>query len=276
MRIALCQFTAGQDKAKNLAGILQWVEKASAAGAELVVLPEYAMYMPEESSSQIRQEAESISGEFVTALSNSARENGISLICNVFERSEEDRPYNTSVVIDSSGELIGTYRKVHLYDAFGYQESANLLSSKTPEPLVVSIGGFQVGVLICYDLRFPEWARAYIDRGADLLVYSAGWPPGHRKEDHWYTMLRSRAIENTSYVAGVVQGPPLATGGTVLVDPMGGIEGELTNEDGLIIRDIYPERVERVRELNPSLANRVIFTEFAHPGQHRGQEVSAQ
>lgn len=164
------------------------------------------------------------------------------------------------MAIDATGEVVGTYRKVHLYDAFGYQESTNLLASDTPEPLVVQIGVFNVGVLICYDLRFPEWARAYIDRGAGLLVYSAGWPPGPRKEDHWKTMLRSRAIENTSYVAGLVQGPPLTTGGSMLIDPMGGITGELTVEDGLIVRDISPDHVTRVRELNPSLANRVFRT----------------
>ncbi|MGI8393128.1 carbon-nitrogen hydrolase family protein [Leucobacter sp. W1038] len=260
MRIALCQFTAGTDKADNLARILAWVREAASQQAELLILPEYAMYMPEESTPAIREAAENLDGEFVTALRDAAREHGIAIICNVFETSHESRPFNTSVVIDSAGEVIGTYRKVHLYDAFGYQESANLLASDAPDPLVVQIGGFNVGVLICYDLRFPEWARAYIDRGADLLVYSAGWPPGPRKEDHWKTMLRSRAIENTSYVAGVVQGPPLATGGSMLIDPMGGITGELTLEDGLIVRDISADHVTRVRRLNPSLANRVFPT----------------
>lgn len=218
------------------------------------------MYMPAESSLAIREQAEPLDGPFVTAVSEAARRHRLHVICNVFECSEQDRPYNTSVVIDDEGALIGSYRKVHLYDAFNYQESANLAPSDEPRPLVLPIHGFQVGVLICYDVRFPEWARAYIDEGANLLVYSAGWPVGPRKDDHWNTMIRSRAIENTSYVAGVVQGPPLAIGSTILVDPLGGIEGELTNEDGLIVRDISPERVERVRELNPSLKNRVFYT----------------
>ncbi len=260
MRISLCQFTAGTNKAENLARIIEWVRVAAAQEAELLILPEYAMFMPPESTPAIREVAEPLDGDFVSALREAAAEHRIAIICNIFETSHESRPFNTSVAIDATGEVLGRYRKVHLYDAFGYQESANLLAADSPKPLVVSIGGFNVGVLICYDLRFPEWARAYIDHGADLLVYSAGWPPGPRKEDHWKTMLRSRAIENTCYVAGVVQGPPLATGGSILIDPMGGITGELTNEDNLILRDISPDHVKRVRELNPSLANRVFRT----------------
>lgn len=257
VKIALCQFTAGKDKAENLVRILGWIEEAANGGADLVIFPEYAMFMSEESTPEIRAQAEPLDGGFVTALTEAAKERGVYVICNVFEESDEDRPFNTSVVIDDSGALLGSYRKVHLYDAFHYEESANLLKSDSRDPLVVPIHGFNVGIMICYDLRFPEWARAYIDQGADLLVYSSGWPPGPRKEDHWTTMLRSRAIENTSYVAGVVQGPPLAIGTTLLVDPFGGIDGELTNEDGLLIREIFPERVQRVRELNPSLKNRV-------------------
>ncbi|WP_053385138.1 carbon-nitrogen hydrolase family protein [Leucobacter celer] len=257
MRIALCQFTAGTDKAANLRGILDRVDEAASQQVDLLIFPEYVMYMSDESSAAIRDQAESLDGPFVTALRNAAQRHAMHLICNVFESSHESRPFNTSVVIDDSGELIGSYRKAHLYDAFAYRESANVRAASHPEPLVLAIHGFKVGVMICYDLRFPEWARANVDRGADLLVYSAGWPPGPRKEDHWTTMLRSRAIENTSYVAGVVQGPPLAIGTTLLVDPLGGIEGELTNEDGLLIRDISPERVRRVRELNPSLQNRL-------------------
>lgn len=260
MRIALCQFTAGIDKAENLEGLLGRIEEAASQNADLIVFPEYAMYMPEESTPEIRDQAEPLDGPFVTALAEAAKRHGMHVICNVFERSDESRPFNTSVVLDDEGMLIGSYRKVHLYDAFNYRESTNLKESDKPVPLVLPIHGFNVGVLICYDLRFPEWARAYIDQGADLLVYSSGWPIGPRKDDHWNTMIRSRAIENTSYVAGVVQGPPLAIGSTILVDPFGGVDGELTNEDGLLVRDISPERVRRVRELNPSLENRVFYT----------------
>lgn len=258
MRIALCQFTAGTDKSENLRGLLRWVDEASNQQADLLIFPEYTMYMSASSTSEIRQQAEPLDGPFVSTLAEAAKRAGLHLIVNVFERSEAERPFNTSVVINDSGAIIGSYRKVHLYDAFQYQESAHLRPAEAPVPLVIPVHGFNVGVLICYDLRFPEWSRAYVDAGADLLVYSAGWPVGPRKDDHWNTMIRSRAIENTSYVAGVVQGPPLAIGSTVLVDPMGGIEGELTDEDGLIVRDISPKRVQRVRELNPSLQNRVL------------------
>lgn len=260
MRIALCQFSAGQDKSDNLDRIRHWIEAAAGEQADFIAFPEYAMFMPQPGEAGLLGEhAESLDGEFVSSLSRYAKENSIAVLCNVFERRENELPFNTSVVLDRRGDLLGRYRKAHLYDAFGYRESADLTAPTSPKPLVVSIEGFEVGVLICYDLRFPEWARLYVDQGADVLIYSAGWPPGPRKDDHWNVMLRSRAIENTCYVAGVVQGPPLATGGTLLIDPMGGVEGELTDEDGLILRNISLDRVSHVRTLNPSLKNRVIF-----------------
>lgn len=260
MKLALAQFTAGVDKAKNLEGIIHWIKAAAAQNVELIMFPEYAMYSPDESTPQIREEAEPLDGPFVSAIQAEAKKHNIHVVCNFFETSDSSRPYNTSFAIDNQGEIMGTYRKVHMYNAFGYSESDNLRASDDPQPLIITVGDINVGVLICYDLRFPEWARAYIDRGADLLLYSAGWPVGPRKEDHWKTMLRSRAIENTAYVAGVVQGPPIAIGGTILVDPMGHIEGELSDQDGLIIREISKSRVEHIRRVNPSLQNRVFMS----------------
>lgn len=258
MKIALCQFTSGLDKAANLAAVLDWTHRASDGGADLIVLPEYVMYHANGSETPMDGIAEPLDGPFVSALAEVAAQRGIWVICNVFEESDDHRPFNTSIVLDRTGRLVGSYRKAHLYDAFGFAESDYIRPTDSPCPLVVSIEGFSVGVLICYDLRFPEFARANVDAGADLLVYSAGWPIGPRKDDHWNVMLRSRAIENTCFVAGVVQGPPLATGGTLLVDPMGAIEGELADEDGLIVRNIDPARVSRVRSVNPSLTHRVL------------------
>src|SRR5699024_7040716 len=126
------------------------------------------MYTSLEPSLEILEQAETLDGEFVTALRKTARDNSIYVVSNVFELSGTDRPFNTSVVITDEGELHGFYRKVHMYDAFNYCESEHLSESDDPQPLIFSLGGFNIGVQICYDLRFPEWARTYVDQGANV------------------------------------------------------------------------------------------------------------
>ena len=105
--------------------------------------------------------------------------------------------------------LRASYRKIHLYDSFGYRES-DRLGAGALEPVVVDVKGWRVGLMTCYDLRFPELARQLVDRGAELLLVPAAWVAGDLKVDHWRTLLRARAIENTVYVAAAAQpGSPL-------------------------------------------------------------------
>ena len=114
----------------------------------------------------------------------------------MFEVSDDpDRPYNTLVVVDRDG-LRASYRKIHLYDSFGYKESDRLLAGPV-EPVLVDVGGFRVGLMTCYDLRFPELARELVSRGAELLVVPSAWVAGPAKVDHWRTLATARAIENT-------------------------------------------------------------------------------
>ena len=180
-----------------------------------------------------------------------AAERGTTVVAGLFERSDST-PYNTVVV---RGAARADYRKIHLYDSFGYRES-DVLAPGPWEPLTVEIGGTTVGVMTCYDLRFPELARALVDRGAEVLVVPAAWVAGPRKVDHWTTLLRARAIENTVYVVGVGQPGPRYTGHSMVVGPLGDVLVEAGAEAVTLRAALDLADVAQARRTNPSLANR--------------------
>lgn len=257
MKIAASQIVSGTNKAENLVEIARLAAQAASDGADLAVFPEFAMYYTPRQDSAFVQQAESLDGEFVTALRKIADEHGIMLIAGMHEKIDgEDRAYNTLVAVAPQDGLVGVYHKQHLYDAFGYKESDFIRPGELDGPITIEVGDVKVGLLTCYDLRFPEAARTHADAGVHVLVYPAAWMPGPRKEDHWNTLARARAIENTMYVAAISQGPPFGTGGTLIVDPMGLVLGEIGEANGIAVAHIEPERIEKVRSFNPSLANR--------------------
>ena len=256
MRLSAVQFAAATDVAANAEVIDGLVDEAARQGAELVVLPEAAMHDFGAADLPLGPVAQPLDGPFVEALSALARRVGVALVAGMFEVSgDQERPFNTLVVVGSDGQLRATYRKAHLYDSFGYRES-DRLSRADPIPTVVPIGELRVGLMTCYDLRFPEFARALIDREADVLVVPAAWVRGPLKEDHWATLLRARAIENTVYVVGAAQTGRGYVGRSMVVDPLGVVLAGLGEETGLCSADVRRSRIAEVRERNPSLANR--------------------
>lgn len=167
------------------------------------------------------------------------------------------RAANTVVAVDASGALVGAYQKVHLYDAFGTRESDRLEPGRADAPpLVIRQGDLTFGVITCYDLRFPESARRLVDAGADVVVVPAAWLDGPHKADHWRTLLRARAIENTCAVVGVGMAGPGLVGRSLLAGPDGAVGLELDDAAQVRTVDIDPEPLAEVRRRNPSLANR--------------------
>ena len=167
------------------------------------------------------------------------------------------RAYNTVVAVDAAGSLVGAYRKVHLYDAFGTRESDRLEPGPPGvPPLVIRMGDLTFGVVTCYDLRFPESARRLVDAGADVIVVPAAWVDGPLKADHWRTLLRARAIENTAVVIGVGMAGPGLVGRSLLAGPDGVVGLELDETPQVRTVDLDPEPLAQVRRQNPSLANR--------------------
>ena len=173
----------------------------------------------------------------------------------MFERSDDpDRPFNTLVVVDGEG-LRASYRKIHLYDSFGYKES-DRLAAADPVPTVVDVAGVQVGLTTCYDLRFPELSRALARAGTDLLLVPAAWVAGPRKVAQWRALLVARAIENLAYVAGVSQPGPRYTGHSAVVDPRGEVVAAAEDGEAVVTAAVDLDVVHEARAENPSLLNR--------------------
>ena len=249
MRVVLVQAASTLDPAENRSLIAELCPD----DADLVVFPEAFARDFGAPGSDVSEYAESLDGPFATEQARVAHERGTTVVAGMFESSDDPaRPYNTLVV---RGAATAAYRKIHLYDSFGYRESDRLLAGP-PEPVTFELAGLTVGLLTCYDLRFPELARGLVGRGADVLVVPAAWVAGPRKVDHWLTLARARAVENTVYVVAAGQPGPRYTGHSVVVDPLGDVLAEAGTEPELLRATLDPARVTEARRTNPSLANR--------------------
>ena len=260
MRVALCQIPVSSRPSVNLSRVRLAMHNAAQQGADLAVFPEATMIR---FGSDLAAAAEPLDGPFCSVLADAAKEVGVGLVAGVFEPAPDGRVFNTAVVYDGTGDLVTSYRKLHLFDAFGQRESDKV----APGSAVVdcTIGGIKVGLEICYDLRFPELSRAHAVNGATLLVIPAAWADGLFKEEHWITLVRARAIENTVWVAAVGQVPdpdetthvPLGgIGRSVLVDPFGVVRVDLGPAPRVVTAEVDAEFVGQVRESVPSLTNR--------------------
>ena len=249
LRIALVQEAADLDPDVNRSRLADLVPD----DADLVVLPEAFARDFGSPGEDVSGFAEEIGGPFDTELTRVAEQRGTTVVAGSFERSDDPgRPFNTLLV---RGRSRAAYRKIHLYDSFGYRES-DRLSPGPLEPVTVDVGGVTVGLMTCYDLRFPEMARALVDAGAELLVVPAAWVAGDRKVDHWRTLLRARAIENTVHVAAAAQPAPRYSGHSMVVDPLGDVLAEAGDGPEVVRAVVSRERLLEARRTNPSLTNR--------------------
>jgi predicted amidohydrolase len=258
MKVAIAQLTTSPDKTSNLEKAKKSIAKAKGLGADFVVLPELYMALAIPSSGVLPVDvAESLDGPFVTGLAEAARENDIYVVCGIFESKADDnqRAYNTTVFIDRAGQILQSYRKTHLYDAFNFKESDTIVPGDNQYKVVETEFG-KIGLMVCYEIRFPEIARQLALQEADMLFIPAGWVAGAMKEDHWETLLRARAIENTVFVCASNQAGNIFSGRSMIVDPMGVITASGGEEEVLIISEIDLQRIHRVREKLPSVIHR--------------------
>jgi deaminated glutathione amidase len=260
MRIALCQLPGSSDPGVNLRRVREALRDAAVSGADLAVFPEATMAR---FGSDLRAAAEPPDGPFCSGLSAAAKETGVALVAGVFEPAPDGRVYNTAVVIDGDGALVASYRKLHLFDAFAQHESDTVAPGSSV--VMATLAGVGVGVQICYDIRFPELTRALAAGGASLVTVSAAWQAGLFKEEHWVTLLRARAIENTVWIAAVGQVPdpdekptsaPTGVGRSMLIDPLGVVRCDLGPTARVAVMDADMTAVNAVRDTLPSLANR--------------------
>jgi len=258
MKVGVVQFKASTKKENNLKKIISYISKASSKNATLCAFPEFMMFYTNSSQTakQLANLAETINENFVTTIAKAAKTNHIQVIGSFYEKSrKKNRVYDTSFVIDKSGKVISTYRKIHLYDALGFRESNKMASgSKIAKPVKTSLG--KIGMMICYDLRFPEMARSLAVAGSEILVVPSAWVKGNMKEEHWITINKTRAIENGCYVIAPDQVGNIYCGRSLVVDPYGKILLDMKKKQGIGFVNIDLNKVKQTRKVLPLLKNR--------------------
>lgn len=259
MRVASIQLITSRDKEENLRKILYFIEKSSKAGADLVIFPEASTFFspPDEPFDVLYEKAEPINGSWVNSLKKSARENNINLVIGIYEKSLEERKvYLSAVYINREGEVEHIYRKTHLYDAFNFRESDRISKGDNKYEVFKIDGKWKAGLLVCYELRFPEISRTYALKGADILLVPAAWVKGYLKEEHLFTLAKARAIENTLYVVLSAQIGNIYTGYSAIIDPLGVPIVRSTEKEGIILGELEKERINEVRQTLPLLQQR--------------------
>jgi predicted amidohydrolase len=264
MRIALCQTNSGSDVEANEQQVYGLLEQAARAGVDLAALPE--VWPRQGSAPQVREAAEPLDGPRVSRLAEVAKRHRMWVHGGSVLELDGERVFNTSVLFDREGELVATYRKIHLFDADppGAVPSRESHLFAAGEQVVTAETEFgRVGLTICYDVRFPELYRSLAVQGATILFV----PAAFRYEtgvDHWEVLVRARAIENQAFVIAAAQwgtwGPAGRErrnfGHSMAVDPWGRVLAEAPDGVGLTLAELELAEIARVRQILPSLRHR--------------------
>lgn len=288
MRIAAAQIVTGANPEDNLALVDEWTRAAADEGAEMVVFPEAvqrAFGYP------LGEVAEDLGGSWSQQLRSIAQRYGMVVVAGMFthgtpagdaagaagasktqgasEAQAADAPSGgarvRNTLLAAGPSVFASYDKVHLYDAFGFQES------RTVEPgerlVQFDCGGLSFGLATCYDIRFPQLFQAHARAGTHATLVPASWAAGPGKVEQWRTLAVARALDSTQYVIACGQGVPSAAGvqapenapsgvgHSIIVSPTGEILAQAGEEPELLIADLDHQTVEKAREVLPVLAN---------------------
>jgi predicted amidohydrolase len=263
MRAAAVQLNSGADPAANMAAADRLTRAAAADGARLIVLPE--KWTAIGSDEQLRAAAQALEGPAIEWARAAARELGVDLVAgSILERVEgAGKLANTAVHIDPRGEVRAVYRKLHMFDVDVGGRSYRESDLEDPgQEIVVSetADGVELGLSICYDLRFPELYRILAVRGARVIALPAAFTlPTTR--DHWEALVRARAIENQAFVVAANQVGPhpgghRSGGRSMIVDPWGVLLAQAPDSEGHIVAELDLARQREIRAQLPALANR--------------------
>ena len=271
-RIALIQLCATTDVAANLATSERLIRQAADAGARVILTPEaFAFIGPDKLKREILETlSEPLQAPILDRFQALARELNVELILGGHHETgpTPEKSFNTCVHIDTDGQIKSVYRKIHLFDV-QLADGTQLQESARTEPgddVVVTDTAFgRLGLTICYDIRFPYLYQALVDRGAIAISVPSAFT-ATTGAAHWHALLRARAIETQCYVLAPAQygqhsSKRRSYGHSLIIDPWGQIIAEQADGDGVIIADIDPAEVRRVRRELPSLDHRIQLTQ---------------
>ncbi len=262
MRAALVQMPVADDKLANLGKAVDYIEKAAQAGADLIVLPEMFCCPYQTASFPIYAEREG--GEHWAMMAQAAQDNGIYLVAGSMpEVDAAGRVYNTSYAFDRSGRPIGKHRKMHLFDinvpgGQVFHESDTLHAGDQVTVLDTEFG--KIGLMICYDIRFPELSRLMVDQGARIIVVPAAFNMTTGPA-HWELLFRCRALDNQVFTLGAAPARQtsaryISYGNSIAVSPWGEVLARLDDQAGLLLTDLDLGQVDQIRQQLPLLAQR--------------------
>ncbi|MGH3449970.1 MAG: carbon-nitrogen hydrolase family protein [Haloechinothrix sp.] len=269
-RIALCQLTSTPDPEANLALVRAGVARARAEEATVAVFPEATMA---QFGTPLMPIAEPLDGPWASEVAAIAQRHDVLVVAGMFTPADDGRVHNT-LLITGRGHHRG-YDKIHLYDAFGFEESRTVAAGG--EVVTVDVDGAKLGVATCYDVRFPELFQALADTGAYAVILPASWGAGEGKREQWELLVRARALDSGSWVLACDQADPAACGFEVdpkiptgigcslVADPVGRVHAGLSTGPDTLVVDVDPDLAERSRRATAVLANRRLGHSAATP-----------
>lgn len=254
MIVAAGQFVVTQDWRANAHTCVSLMADAARQAASLLVLPEALLARDDNDPHMSVNSAQPLEGEYIRILLAESQRNMLTTVLTIHVPSTEGRALNTLVVL-RAGKIIAHYAKLHLYDAFNMRESARVDAGDDIPP-VIDVDGMKIGLMTCYDLRFPELAMTLALQGAELLVLPAAWVRGPLKEHHWATLLAARALDTTCYVVAAGECGNKNIGQSRIIDPQGVTVAAAAESAQLIFAEVTKTRLEQTREALPVLRNR--------------------
>lgn len=261
LNIALCQMHVIDNKKENIKTAKKMINEAS-SNAELIILPEM-FNCPYENSKFIEYAENKENSETLKSISNIAKKCNVNIIAGSIPEEENKKIYNTCFVFNGDGEIIGSHRKMHLFD-IDVPNKIRFMESDTLSPgnkfNVINMGDYNLGIGICYDMRFPELSRLLSLNNADILAF-----PGAFNQTtgpaHWKLLLRSRALDNQVYVLACSPSSDEdssynAYGHSMIVDPWGTVIAEAESDEEIVYGTLDLDKIKEIREQIPVLKNR--------------------
>lgn len=254
MFVAAGQFAVSPVWEKNADTCVALMSQAAENGVSLLVLPEALLARDDSDPDLSVKSAQYVEGDFLKQLLRESASNRMTTILTLHVPSSPGRATNTLVAL-RGGKVVASYAKLHLYDAFSIQESRNVDAGDAIAPLL-DVEGLKVGLMTCYDLRFPELSMALALQGAEVLVLPAAWVRGALKEHHWSTLLAARALDTTCYMIAAGECGNKNIGQSRIIDPFGVTIAAAADVPALVMAEISAERIRQVRAQLPVLRNR--------------------